>query len=191
MRGEYQSESPASRKKYVQLTLLVWFAMIGVDFFLHGGLFAAVYVQDSPFLLSAEEAFRRIPLGYLALLATAGLLVWILQRASASGWRRGLLMGLSLGAVMGFSLALGLYSISTASPALLSAWFASQVVETAIAGAIIGQALWVRSLRRLVVAVVIGFIVVLAGTIAMQSAGLAPSVVTGQAPMRLTLGQAV
>jgi hypothetical protein len=175
MAGEFQRENRISRKRFVQLTLLVWFAMMGIDFFLHGGVFAAVYVQDSPFLLSAMESFRRIPFGYLALLVTAGLLVWIVEQASARGWRRGLIIGLSLGVVMGFSSTLGLYSISTAGARLLVAWFIAQVIEIAIAGAIIGQGLLVPSLRGLTLAVVIGFIVLFVGTIMMQSIGLVPS----------------
>lgn len=179
MPGKDQRESSTPRRRYVQLWLLVWVAMIGVDFFIHGGVFAALYVQDSPFLLPAMEAFRRIPIGYLSILATAGLLVWILDQAAARGWRKGLVMGLCLGAVMGVSSAFALYSISTARPQLLAAWFVVQVVEMAIAGAIIGQGLLVHSLRRLTFAVVIGFILLFAITIALQSAGLAPSVRIG------------
>ena len=121
MPGDRQPANRTSRKRYVQLSLLVWVAIVGVDFFLHGGVFASTYTQDSPFLLPAINAFRRIPLGYLTLLATAGLLVWITDQAAANGWRRGLVTGLCLGAVMGLSFALGLYSISTASPQLLAA----------------------------------------------------------------------
>ena len=179
MTGENQSENHTPRKRYVQLTLLVWFAMIGVDFFFHGGIFAVTYVQDSPFLLSGMEAFRRIPLGYLALLATAGLLVWIVDQTSARGWRKGLVIGLSLGLVMGASFTLGLYSISTARPQLLGAWFAAQVLEFAIAGAIIGHGLLVQSLRRLTLAVITGFILLFVGTIVMQSTGLSPSIKIG------------
>jgi hypothetical protein len=151
--------------------------MIGVDFFLHGGIFAATYVQDSPFLLSNMKAFFRIPFGYLALLVTTGLLVWIIDQASVRGWRKGLGIGLCLGVVMGSSFTLGLYSISTASPQLLAAWFVAQVLEFAIAGTIIGQGLLVQSLRRLMFAVVIGFILLFVGTIMIQSFGLAPSLI--------------
>jgi len=179
MPGEHQPENRTPRKKYVQLSLLVWVAMIGVDFFLHGGIFAATYVQDSPFLLPAMEAFRRIPFGYLALLATAGLLVWIIDQASARGWRKGLFIGLCLGAVMGVSFTLGLYSISTASPQLLAAWFVAQVLEIAIAGAIIGQGLVMDSLRRLTLCVIVGFILLSVATVVMQNTGMAPSIVIG------------
>jgi hypothetical protein len=168
----------ASRKRCVQLSLLVWFALVGVDFFLHGGLFAATYVEDSPFLLSALDAFRRIPLGYLALLATASLLVWIFDRASILGWRRGLVVGLGLGIVMALSFTLGLYSISTARPQLLVAWFVIQVVEITIAGGILGQGLLVDSLRRLTLVVIIGFILLFVVTVVMQSIGLAPAMMT-------------
>ena len=175
MSGEHNSENRIGRKRYVQLSLLVWVAMIGIDFFIHGGIFSATYLQDSPFLLSDMDAFRRIPLGYLAILATAGLLVWIIDRASVRGWRKGLVVGLTLGAVMGFTSTLGLFSISTASLQLLAASFVAQVVEMAAAGAIIGQGLLVHSLRRLTLSVVIGFVLLLVGTVVLQNIGLAPS----------------
>lgn len=177
MTGDHDSENRIGGKRYVQLSLLVWIAMIGIDFFLHGGIFAAMYLQDSPFLLSNMEAFRRIPLGYLALLVTAGLIVWIIERASARGWRKGLVVGLGLGAVMGLSSSIGLFSIITASPQFLAASFVAQVVEMAAAGALIGQGLMIHSLRRLTLIVVIGFVVLLVGTIVLQNTGLAPSLI--------------
>lgn len=172
MTGEYQREKRSPRKKYIQLWLLVWVAMIGVDFFIHGGLFAAIYDQDSTFVLSPMESFRRIPFGYIALLGTAGLLLWIINRTSTRGWRKGLVIGLGLGAVMATSYALGLYSISTASPKLLAVWFVAQVLEIAIAGAIIGQGLLVHSLRRLTLTVISGFFLLIAGAIVFQNTGL-------------------
>jgi hypothetical protein len=145
--------------------------MIGVDFILHGGLFAAIYKQERLFILSAEEAFLRIPIGYLALLITAGLLTWIVGQTSARGWKKGLVLGLVLGATMATSFTLGLYSISTASREFLVAGFVAQLIEFAIAGAIIGHGLLVDSLRKLVIAVAIGFVLLVAGTIAIQNTG--------------------
>ncbi|NIS82924.1 MAG: hypothetical protein GTO14_22610 [Anaerolineales bacterium] len=179
MPGEHQHENRTPRKRYVQLSLLVWVAMIGIDFFLHGGIFATTYTQDSPFLLSAMESFRRIPFGYLALLITTGLLVWIIDQASVRGWRKGLTLGFCLGAVIGASFTFGLYSISTAHPQLLATWFVAQLLEIAVAGAIIGEGLLVKSLRKLTIGVVIGFILLFAVTIVLQSVGLAPSIKIG------------
>lgn len=171
MPGEYDRENRASRTRYVQLTLLVWVAMMGVDFFLHGGIFAALYVQNSPFLLPAMDAFLRIPFGYLAILATAGLLVWIVGQTSARGWRKGLVTGLALGAVMGASFTLGLYSISTASPQLLAAWFAAQVLEMGTAGVVIGQGLAMDKLRSLTLAVIFEVVFLVLVTIVLQNVG--------------------
>lgn len=167
-----EEQRAANRWRFIKLTLLVWVAMIGIDFFLHGGVFAAIYEQDNPFILPANEAFRRIPLGYLALLATSALLVWIIEQSSARGWRKGFVLGIVLGAVMATSSFLGLYSISTASLQLLTAWFVAQVFEIAIAGAIIGQGLLVHSLRKLTVAVVLGFVLLFAGTVVIQNIGV-------------------
>jgi hypothetical protein len=169
-------DNRTTRKRHIQLMLLVCAAMIGVDFFLHGGLFAAIYVQESPFLLSSMESFRRIPLGYLALVVSAGFLVWIMNRAAAKGWRRGLIVGACVGAVTGISLTLGLYSISTASPQLLAAWFAGQVLEMGIAGAVIGQGLAVDTLRGLARVVILGILLLFIATIVLQSVGLSPSI---------------
>ena len=168
-----EENQSVKRWRYIKLTLLVWVAMIGIDFFLHGGIFAALYEQDSPFILSATESFRRIPLGYLALLATSALLVWIIGQSSARGWRKGLVLGLVLGALMSTSYVLGLYSISTASSQLLAAWFAAQLIQIAIAGAIIGQGLFVNSLRKLAATVTIGFVLLFAGTAVVQNTGFA------------------
>ncbi|MGB2964534.1 MAG: hypothetical protein WBB69_11170 [Anaerolineales bacterium] len=51
--------------------------------------------------------------------------------------------------------------------------------EIAIAGAIIRQGLLIHSLRRLTIAVVIGFILLFVVTIMMQSFGLTPSLSLG------------
>ena len=76
---------------------------------------------------------------------------------------------------MAASFTFGLYSISTARLQLLIVWFVIQVIEMAIAGAIIGQGLLADSLRRLVLMVIVGFILLLLVTVVMQNIGLAPA----------------
>jgi hypothetical protein len=170
--SEHQKQIRQSRKRYVQLTLLVWVALIGMDFFLHAGLFSKSYTQESPFLLPAMEAFRRILLG------TLGILVWLFVRANVMGWRDGLRIGLGLGVVMAFSSAAGLYSISTARIQLLASWFVIQVLEITIAGVIIGEGLIVSSMRRLTITVFIGVVLLFILTVAMQNFGLAPAMLS-------------
>ena len=169
MPEEDLSSTSVTRKKYIKLILLVWFAMIGVDFFLHGGLLASTYTQESPFLLSSMESFRRIPLGYLALLVSAVFLVWFINRASVQGWKNGLLTGAIIGVLTGVSLLLGLYSISTVSVQFLAGWFIGLVLEMSVAGAIIGQGLEEDSLRMLTLVVFVGFILLVVATVVIQN----------------------
>ncbi len=177
MSDDTPARTHTSGKKLFQLTLLGWISMIGVDFLLHGGLLAFIYIQKSPFLLSPIESFRRIPLGFLALLVSSGFLAWILRQIEGKGWQKGLGVGAIIGAMVGASLALGLYSISTASIQIMAAWFAGEVFEMGVAGAVIGQGFAKDNMRGLTLAVVIGVILIFIVVIILQSVGLAPSIV--------------
>lgn len=152
---------------------------IGFDLLLHGGLLARLYVQPSPFLLAAEDAFRRIPLGYLTFFVLTVSLYWLLHRLGVRSAARGFRYGLVAGAVVWGALVLGLYSISTAPASLLAGWWVGQTSELALAGALLGAAARGLPAKRMwgIVAVVVLLCVVI--TIALQSVGLAP-------PMRLT-----
>jgi hypothetical protein len=121
--------------------VLSWLAMIGVDLFLHAGLLAPLYDWDSPFLLRPDEAFVRIPIGYLAFLLLAIGLAWLLTRHEVERGRDGALVGAALGAVAWGALVIGLWSISTADPALLVGWWVGQTVELAVGGHVIGSVL--------------------------------------------------
>lgn len=156
----------------VKLVLLAWLAMLGFDFFLHGGLLAGLYASDSPFLLSPLEAFRRIPIGYLSFLLAAGFLVWIAIRLEVRGWAPGMKLGAAVGGVIWSSLALGLYSISTASPAILVAWTLGQSVEMAYAGAVVGHVLEHQTFRRPFLLILAATAVLVVLTVLMQSLGL-------------------
>jgi hypothetical protein len=126
----------------IALTVLLgWLAMLGFDFFLHGGLLAGLYAQPDPFLLSPAQAFALIPVGYLSFFLLSGALTWLMVRLRVPGGREGALFGLELGALVWGALVLGLASVSTASLALLAGWFGGQVAELALAGYFVGSAL--------------------------------------------------
>jgi len=156
--------------------LLGWISMLGVDFFLHAGLLAALYTQPSQFLRPPTQAFALIPLGYASFLLITILLVWLMAQLIVIEAFQGFMFGLKLGALMWGAVALGLLSISTADLSLIAGWFAGQSIEMAIAGAFVGAALGGARLTRLFAWVVAGIVLLVIITIAMQSLGLAPAV---------------
>lgn len=158
------------------LILLSWLSMLGVDFFLHGGLLAKFYIQPNPFLLSPARAFQLIPLGYLSFLLLAVLLVWLMLKLKIQGWRGGLLFGLKVGALVWGALVLGLLSISTADIWLLLGWFLGQTGELAIAGMFAGSALSGTRFRRLFIMVGLLIFVSVLVTVVLQSIGLVPTI---------------
>ena len=158
-----------------KVVLPAWLAMVGFDFFLHGGLLARFYVEESPFLLSPEEAFRLIPLGYFAFLLIAILLVWLLVRLGIAGWRDGLVFGLKAGALIWGASTLGLLSVTTADPALMLGWFVGQTVEAGVGGLVAGAALATERRGRIFAYVVAFVLAAFILTVVMQNLGLAPA----------------
>jgi hypothetical protein len=158
---------------------LSWLAMVGLDFVLHAGLLAPLFDWDSPFLLPAQEAFARIPLGYLALLVLAAALAWALPRCGIERGRAGALLAGGSGAVAWGAFLLGLWSISTADAGLLVGWWAGQTVELTLGGAVIGSILGgmrVSAVARRVAAVVgVGAVL----TVILQTIGYATAPVLG------------
>jgi hypothetical protein len=154
--------------------LTAWFLSLGIDLFLHGGLFARLYQARSPFLLSADEAFARIPFGYLAfLLVTAGLF-WLCRRLDVRGFQAGWRHGFGFGVVVCGGLMLGLYSITTAGVPLLAAWWVGQAVELGVSGGVIGAAAAGVPPGRMFVRVTLIVVALFVITIALQSLGIAP-----------------
>ena len=138
-------------------------------------MLARLYAEPSPFLLAPEEAFRRIPLGYLAFLGLTAALYWLLRCLGVRGAAAGFRYGAVAGAVVWGALAIGLYSISTAEPGLLAGWWVGQTVELGLAGAVLGAAVKGVSLKRIWMVVVAAVVLFAAATIALQSLGLAPA----------------
>jgi hypothetical protein len=168
----------ASVPRPLRTMLLSWLAMIGVDLFLHAGLLAPLYDWGDAFLLRPEQAFVRIPAGYLAFLVLAAALVWLLPKLGVRRGRDGSLAAGGGGAVIWGALLLGLWSISTADPPLLIAWWLGQTAELALAGYVIGSVLAGRGLRSL--GIQVGAVLVLgaASAVVLQSIGYATAPLT-------------
>jgi hypothetical protein len=159
----------------VPVVAAAWVLSLGFDLFLHGGLLAGLYLEPSPFLLPPEEAFRRIPLGYLAFLGLTLGLYWLFRRLGLRGATTGFRYGSAAGAIVWGALVIGLFSISTARPALLLGWWTGQAVELGLAGSVLGAAANGMPARRIWTLVVVVVVVLGAATIALQSLGLAPA----------------
>jgi hypothetical protein len=153
--------------------LLSWLAMVGVDVLLNAGVLAPLYHWDSPFLLRPEEAFARIPIGYLSFLVFAALLVWLLPRLAVEGGREGAFLAGAVGAATSGALVLRLWSISTADAALLGAWWAGQTVAFGVGGLVIGSILGDTRVRTVGWRVGVLLVVSLASAVLLQSIGYA------------------
>ena len=167
--------APGGRLRAVSAVAAAWLLSVGFDLFLHGGLLARIYADPSPFVLPPEEAFRRIPLGYLAFLVLTVGLYWLLRRLAVRGSLAGLRYGAVAGAVVWGAMVVGLASISTATLPLLAGWWVGQTVELGLAGAVLGAAADGVSLKRIWVIVAAAVVTLVAVTIALQSLGLAPA----------------
>lgn len=168
--------SPAAGRPHAASAVIAaWLLSLGFDMLLHGGLLARLYAAPSPFLLEPMTAFRRIPIGYLSFLILTVALYWLMRRLQVRSAWAGMRFGGLAGAVVWGALAVGLYSISTASPALLAGWWIGQAVELALAGGLLGAFFAGAPLRRLWMAAVIVIVACVVVTIALQSIGWAPS----------------
>jgi hypothetical protein len=167
--------TPSSLLRRVRVALVVWLAMLGLDFLLNGALFAGMYKHGGPFMLAPSEAFRRIPFGYLAFLILAIGIVEIAYRLRVARIADGIRLGLLIGGVLGAVWGLGLYSIATlgADVALAFAviWLSLALLGSAVAAAglagspLRGLVLRVGAFDVLCVVIVIG----------LQSLGVVPT----------------
>lgn len=168
--GDDPSHQPEpSLRRLVSVGLVGWMATLGIDLFLNAGVFASVFFESSPFLLSPDELFLRIPVGYLSFLLFTALVVWLMSNLSISGWRAGGRFGLAIGAIIHGTGVLGIASVSTASVSLLVAWFVGQTLQTVVVGGVVGQGLITSNLRRLGLTVLLLDIVLIIATVTVQN----------------------
>jgi hypothetical protein len=170
-----ERQSAAIGRRMIQVTVLAWVAMLGVDALLHAGVLAGLYATPNPFLLSPEQAFGRIPLGYTAFLLQAVLLTWLCWRLDIRRAADGARFGLLLGGVIWGSLTLALASIAAAPAGLLVGWFIGQTVEMGVAGGVVGAGLKAERLRRVALFVILFVVACLLVTVVLQNIGLAPA----------------
>ena len=162
-------------RKKVLIIITGWVSMIAFDFFLHAGLLARLYLEKSPFLLSPEEAFLRIPFGYFSFLLLSILLFWLLTIQKIKTRKKAAKFGLLIGCLTWGSFTLGLFSISTANIFLLVGWWIGQTLELAIAGYVMGAFLEDIKTRKIIIWVVGFFILMVVLTIILQVTGFAPA----------------
>lgn len=159
----------------IRAALVVWLAMVGLDFVLNAAVFAAMYLEGSPFLLAPADAFRRIPLGYLAFLILACSVVELASRLGLRTIRAGLAFGVFAGLVLGSAWSLSLYSVTTASIAFVLAFALIWLSLLPVAGAVAASALGRSSLRGLTVQVALADLLGVTAVIALQSLGVVPT----------------
>lgn len=179
-------EEPATggRPEVISSVAAAWVLSVGFDLFLHAGVLAHLYAEPSPFLLPAEEAFRRIPLGYLTFLVLTAALFWLLRRLEVRGALAGFRYGAAAGAVVWGALTVGLFSFSTATLPLLAGWWVGQAVELGLAGAVLGAAANGVPLKRIWWIVAVSVVVLVVVTVVLQSLGLAPPMKVHERPGR-------
>jgi len=158
-------------RRLIPIGFLSWLTALGIDFFLHGGLFTGLYIESTAFLLPPEEAFRRISLGYLSILLLVILILWLMVRLRLDTWKEGAIFGGKVGLLLGGSMVLGLFSISTVTWQFLLGSMFAQIVELAAVGAIIGSGLNAEKLRPVLIRVLALVIFLLILTITIQSLG--------------------
>jgi hypothetical protein len=168
-------QQAVSPRQFILRVLASWLVMVALDLLLNAGLFAKLWFEPSLFLLSPENLFRRLPLGYAAFLAQAVAYVWLTMRMGAKNWRQAGLFGLKLGAILSIASVLGLRSGTTASwTVLLAAWLVGGTIMTTGACFLAGLAAE-RGEKRALLSALLCFVAALVVIVLLQSFGFVPT----------------
>jgi hypothetical protein len=167
--------APVSRRRFIQITALAWFAGIGLDFFLDAGLLARFYRWDLPGFLPPLKMFLYIPFGYAAFLLWSILLVWLMTRLSVTGFRAGAIFGLKVGVLLAAAGFCGQVSVFAFPARMLLLWLVANTLIFTIAGAVTGAALAAERLRTIARRVVALVLLCLVGGIVLQNIGPNPA----------------
>lgn len=175
MENMFALEEKISVRKFVLRVLASWIFIIALDMLLNAGVFAKVWIEPSSFLLTPQQLFRRIPMGYIAFFLHACAWVWLSMRVGSRTWKQGCLFGLKIGVLLSTAATLGLRSGTTADwPILLAGYLVGNTVLTTGACLMAGlssEHSEKRALLCAVLALVVSFIVI----VVLQNTGLVPA----------------
>ena len=124
-------------KRIVIGILAVFVAWQVLDFVLHGLVLASTYRQTAELwrpMVEMKMGLMRV-VGLVASVCFVCLYAWLVRPKS---WAAGLSYGLIFGAANGFSMGFGTYSVMPLPESLAVAWCIGTIVETAVAGLLVG-----------------------------------------------------
>lgn len=160
------SVAPASPALRARPIAVAWALAVAVDLFFNAGLFANLFNQDrEPGLLPDEVLFRRIPVAYLVLAVGIVALAWIFDRADVGGGVHGAQVGGLAGLVFGLLGVVYLWTALDITAPFVGAAVLVQMVEFGAAGAFMGRYREGRPGRLYRSALVVAFLLALAGIV--------------------------
>ena len=124
-------------KQSISAWLAVFFTWALLDFVGHGLVFSSMYAALPG--VWRPQAEIKIAVIYAGVLTTAAAFVAIYSlQVKSRGLIAGLLYGLLFGLAMGSSMACGGYAVHPIQVELALGWFVLTMIETSIAGVIVG-----------------------------------------------------
>ena len=157
-----------------RIVFLSWLGFIGFDLFLHAGLLAFLYHEDSPAILSPLDSFYRIPIGYLALFLYCMLLYWLIVLFNVTSTNEIIKFSALIGLFLSLISTFAQFSIININTLLLLGWGIGLIIEFILSGFIIALCLSGYPFKRLLIYVLLFDLVLFLVTVIMQSIGLAP-----------------
>ena len=124
-------------KRIVLGIIAVFVAWQVLDFVLHGLVLGRTYQETAQLwrpMAEMKMGLMRV-VGVVAAVCFVCLYAWLVRPKS---WAMGLSYGLIFGLGTGFSMGFGTYCVIPLPPSLAVTWFIGSVVETAVAGLLVG-----------------------------------------------------
>ena len=123
-------------KKFILAVVAVFVAWGILDMIIHGLILEPLYQQSAQ--LWRPEGEMMMGLMYIVSLLSSIFFVWIYYALINKSMKNALLYGLFYGLTTGISMGYGTYSFMPIPYLLALGWFLGTVVETVVAGALLG-----------------------------------------------------